>query len=200
MKVLIACEESQVVCKAFKERGHEAYSNDLVDCSGGHPEWHLKMDCREAIKLKEWDLIIIHTPCTYTCLSGNRWYYNSPKRKEGAEFTREVLHLALTVCSKVVLEQPKSMMGRYIGKPTQKIQPYLFGHPETKETWFWIFGLPLLKATNEVEGRKNRIWRNIGPGKNRSKIRSKTYPGIAKAMAEQWGASPILANPIKLTL
>ena len=88
MKVLVACEESQTVCKAFRQLGHEAYSNDIVECSGGHPEWHLQMDIFQAINLKKWDLIILHPPCTYTALCGNRWYYNSPLRLEGIDLCK----------------------------------------------------------------------------------------------------------------
>lgn len=186
MKILIACEESQEVCKAFRAKGHEAYSCDLQECSGSHPEWHIKDDCRKAINSKKWDLIIIHTPCTFTALCGNRWYWNNPLRIEGINFTKEVYELAKSVCDKVVLEQPKTIMQKYIGKRTQKIQPYLFGHGETKETWLWINGLPLLEPTNIVEGRENRIWK-MPPSSDRSKERSKTYSGIAKAMADQWG-------------
>lgn len=186
MRVLIACEESQTVCKAFRERGHEAFSCDLLPCSGGHPEWHLQMDCREAILSVKWDMIIIHTPCTYTALCGNRWYFNSPLITKGIMFTTHVYNLAKSVCDKVVLEQPKTIMQKYIGKRSQKIQPYQFGHGETKETWLWVNGLPLLKSTNEVEGRENRIWK-MPPSADRAKLRSKTYDGIAKAMAEQWG-------------
>lgn len=185
MKVLIACEESQTVCKAFRERGHEAYSNDILDCSGGHPEWHIKGDCRDVIRLRKWDMIIIHTPCTFTAICGNRWYWNSPLRIDGINLTKEVYELAKSVCGKVVLEQPKTIMQKYIGKRSQTIQPYEFGHGETKETWLWVNGLPLLKPTNIVEGRENRIWK-MPPSETRSKERSKTYSGIAKAFATQW--------------
>jgi hypothetical protein len=185
MKALIGCEESQAVCMEFRKRGHEAYSNDLQDCSGPHPEWHIKGDCREVIISKKWDLIILHCPCTYTALCGNRWYYQSLLRKEGVEFTKEVYLLALSVCDKVVLEQPKTIMGKHIGKCSQKIQPWQFGHGEVKETWLWVNGLPLLKPTNIVSGREQRIFK-MPPSEDRGKLRSKTYQGIAEAMAEQW--------------
>lgn len=186
MKVLIGCEESQAVCIAFRERGHEAYSCDIQECSGGHPEWHLKMDVRDAIKLKKWGMIILHCPCTYTAVCENKHYYDSPLRIEGINFTKEVYELALSVCDKVVLEQPKTIMQRYIGKKSQAIQPWQFGHGETKETWLWINGLPLLLPTNIVDGREHKIF-NMPPSKDRGKLRSKTYSGIARAMAEQWG-------------
>lgn len=186
MKVLVACEESQAVCIAFRERGHEAYSCDILDCSGNHPEWHLKMDVFDAMKLHKWDMIIIHTPCTFTALCGNRWYWDKPERQEGINFTKSVYEFALSICDKVVLEQPKTIMQKYIGKKSQVIQPWQFGHGETKETWLWINGLPLLEPTNIVEGREHRIWK-MPPGPERQKLRSKTYPGIAKAFATQWG-------------
>lgn len=186
-KILVGCEESQAVCIEFRKLGFEAYSCDLLPCSGGHPEWHLKMDVRDAIKLQKWDLIILHCPCTFTALCGNRWYWNSPLRLEGINFTKKAYLLALSVCNKVVLEQPKTIMQKYIGRRSQKIQPYEYGHGETKETWLWVNGLPLLVPTNIVEGREHKIWK-MPPSKDRGRLRSKTYPGIAKAMAEQWGA------------
>lgn len=206
MKVLIGCEESQAVCKAFRALGHEAYSCDILDCSGGHPEWHIKeniLNVIGAIKfytsdkrphyINDWDLIILHCPCTYTAICGNRFYWNSPLRIEGINFTKKVYEFALYVCKHVVLEQPKTIMQKYIGKKSQVIQPYEFGHPETKETWLWIKGLPNLKGTKNVKlemeslpnKEKHRIW-SMPPSKDRGKIRSKTYEGIAKAMAEQW--------------
>jgi hypothetical protein len=195
MKILVACEESQKVTIAFRNKGHEAYSCDIIQCSGGKPEWHILGDCREAIKSKIWDLIILHCPCTYTALCGNRWYYNSPLRKEGIEFCKECYLLALSVCKNVVLEQPKTIMQKYIGKKTQKIQPYEYGHRESKETWLWINGLPILKPTKiikltEGERYENQTptgQNNVPPGPERGKIRSKTYQGIAEAMAQQWG-------------
>ncbi len=186
MKVLIACEESQTVCKFFREKGHEAYSCDLQECSGGHPEWHIQDDAFKVIKISKWDLIGLHSPCTYTALCGNRWYYNSELRKEGILFTKTMYELACRVADKVYLEQPKTIMQKYIGIRSQKIQPWLFGHGETKETWLWLKGLPLLNETNVVDGRETRIWK-MPPSKDRAKLRSKTYSGIAKAMAEQWG-------------
>ena len=186
MKVLIGFEESQTVCIAFRNKGHESYSCDLEDCSGGHPEWHLKMDFFKALKLKEWDLIIIHPPCTYTAVYGNRWYWNSSLRVEGIELCRSAWNESCTVCDHVALEQPKTIMQRYIGKKSQVIQPYQFGHGETKETWLWLYNLSKLDPTNIVEGREHRIWK-MGPSPDRQKLRSKTYSGIAAAMAEQWG-------------
>jgi len=188
MNILVGFEESQAICIEMRAKGHEAYSCDIQDCSGGHPEWHLKMDFFEALKLKKWDLIILHPPCTYTALCGNRTYWNSPKRKEGAELCKKAWVEACKVCDRVSLEQPRSIMQTYLGRRNQTIQPWLFGHGETKETWLWLKGLPLLMPTSEVDGREQRIFRKFGPSPNRGKLRSKTYPGIARAIAEQWGS------------
>lgn len=185
MIVLIGFEESQEVCIAFRNKGHEAYSCDKEDCSGGHPEWHLKMDIFKALYLKKWDLIILHPPCTYTALCGNRWYWNSHLRESGIALCNNSYKIALTLCDKVALEQPKTIMQRYIGKKSQVIHPWWFGHGETKETWLWLKGLPLLVPTNIVEGRDHKIWK-MPPSPDRQKLRSKTYKGIAEAMATQW--------------
>ena len=186
MNILIGFEESQAITIEFRKLGHISFSCDIKDCSGGHPEWHLKMDIFEAFKLTKWDLIILHPPCTYTALSGNRWYYNSPLREEGIKLCKNSWNEACKICDKVALEQPKTIMQRYIGKKSQVIHPWQFGHGETKETWLWLKGLPLLKPTNIVEGRENKIWK-MPPSKDRGALRSKTYEGIAKALANQWG-------------
>jgi hypothetical protein len=186
MRVLIGFEESQTVCKAFRELEHEAYSNDLKDCSGGYPQWHLKMDFFRAVRLKEWDLIILHPPCTYTAICGNRWYWNSQLRIDGIQLCKDAWQEACYVCEMVALEQPKTIMQRYIGKKSQVIQPWQFGHGETKETWIWLCGLPLLKPTYIVEGREHRIWK-MPPSPDRQRLRSITYQGIADAFAIQWG-------------
>jgi len=188
MMVLVTCEESQTVCKAFRERGHVAYSNDILDCSGGHPEWHMKCDAFEAIISTKWDLIIMHPPCTYVAVSGNGTYYNSPKRKQAALWTAILWEMATNLCDKVAMENPVGVLNTYfprLPKP-QYIQPWWFGHGETKKTGIWRHNLPELKPTNIVEGREQRIWK-MSPGEQRSKERSKTYPGIADAFAEQWG-------------
>jgi hypothetical protein len=200
MKVLIACEESQTVCIAFRNRGHEAYSNDIQDCSGGHPEWHLQMDCLEAIKLKKWDLIIAHPPCTYITNAGVRHLHSVPSRngiitkihgQERFKLMREACYFFNVLydsCDKVCVENPvphkyaKEIIGTY----TQLIQPWQFGHGETKATCLWLKGLPFLKPTNIVSGREARIHR-MAPGPERAKLRSKTFTGIAEAMASQWG-------------
>jgi hypothetical protein len=192
MKILVACEESQAVCKAFRELGHEAYSNDLLECSGGYPEWHLKMDCFIAIeKYGPWDIIIMHPECTKLAVSGNRWYgkntigYN--ERLESVKWTQKLWDYATSVCDKVAMENPVGVlnsMGKF-PKP-QYIQPWQFGHGETKKTGLWLNGLPELMPTKIVSGREQKIWK-MPPSKDRAKLRSKTYRGVAAAMANQWG-------------
>jgi site-specific DNA-cytosine methylase len=185
MKVLVACEESQEVCKAFRERGHEAYSCDLQDCSGGHPEWHIKADALELIKIK-WDLIIAHPPCTDLAVSGARWF--EQKRKDGRQ--RDAIDFFMRFvnadCEHIAIENPVGIMSTHYRKPDQIIQPWMFGHGETKATCLWLKGLPPLEPTDIVDGREQRVWK-MAPGPDRAKLRSKTYPGIARAMAEQWG-------------
>lgn len=183
--VLVGFEESQAITIELRKLGVNAFSCDLQSSSGGFPEYHLQMDIFEAIHSRKWDMIILHPPCTYTALSGNRWYYDSPLRVEGVELCKKAWEESCKVCDLVALEQPKTIMQRYIGKKSQVIHPWQFGHGETKETWLWLKNLPELKPTNIVEGRENRIWK-MPPSKDRQKLRSKTYPGIAKAIAEQW--------------
>ena len=199
MKVLIACEESQEVCKAFRAKGHAAYSCDILPCSGGHPEWHFEYDLKQSYEIPQmfehWDLIIAHPPCTYLTNSGVRWMYVQGTRikiekrwnlmREAAVFFNHLKNLPV---KKIAVENPiphkhaKELIGQY----DQLIQPWQFGHGETKATCLWLKNLPELKPTNIVPGRLQNIWR-MGPSKDRAKLRSKTFPGIAKAMAEQWG-------------
>jgi site-specific DNA-cytosine methylase len=197
MKVLVICEESQAVTKAFREIGHEAYSNDIQDCSGDLPQYHLKMDCFEAIKLKNWDLIIAHPPCTYLTISANKWFKDQPERKSGAlvgearrEAREEAIEFFMKImnvdCKYIAIENPIGIMSSRYRKPNQVIQPWMFGYGETKATCLWLKGLPKLIPTNIVEGREQRLHR-LAPSEDRAKLRSKTYEGIAKAMAEQWG-------------
>lgn len=191
MKVLIACEESQAVCIEMRNLGHEAYSNDIIECSGGHPEWHLQMDAMKAIQLSEWDLIIMHPPCTALAVSGNRWYGEGmpmhDKRIQSAGWTYDLWNMALMKCKRVAMENPVGVLNKMNpGLPTpQYIQPWQFGHGETKKTGLWLHGLQPLQPTNVVDGREQKIWK-MPPSKDRAKLRSKTFPGIAKAMAEQW--------------
>lgn len=185
MKILIACEESQNVTKEFRLLGHEAFSCDIEECSGGHHEWHLKQDVLPLLK-QEWDMIIAFPPCTHLAVSGAAWFEEKRKdgrQKQGIDFFMEFTDLK---CEKVVIENPIGIMSTLWKKPDQIIQPWMFGHGETKATCLWLKGLPKLKPTNIVEGREQRLHR-LPPSKDRAKIRSKTYLGIAKAMAEQWG-------------
>ena len=204
MRVLVACEESQRVCIAFREKGHYAYSCDIETCSGGHPEWHIQDDVLKHLN-EDWDLIIAHPPCTYLTVAANK-YYNVEKygekavkrqydRQNAIEFFMQFTGLK---CPKVCIENPIGIMSTYYQKPDQIIQPYQFGHRERKATCLWLKGLPPLKPTNIVEpdiikhpsGKTDsRLHYETFklPAKERSKMRSKTFEGIAKAMAEQWG-------------
>jgi len=213
MKVLIGCEKSQTVCKAFRERGHEAYSCDLIPCSGGHPEWHLQMDVFDAIKLKQWNFIGLHPVCTKMTLSGNRHYApGKPKyqeRLDAVEWTIRLWQIACEKSNKVYMENPIGAMNGDVRLPKpQIIQPYYFGDEFQKTTCLWLYGLSKLIHSPEqnlffekthvdkgemVQFKSGRImpkWFADTPStkseSNRA-IRSKTFPGIAKAMAEQWG-------------
>jgi len=190
-RVLVACEESQIVTKAFRELGHEAYSCDILPCSGGHPEWHFQQDVFEVIDNKHWDIIILHPPCTKVAVSGNAWYGSNKarhnERVESVKWIQSLWDKSISLCEKVAMENPVGVLNKMgnFPKPTY-IQPWQFGHGETKKTGLWLKGLPNLKPTNIVEGREQRIWK-MPPSKDRGKLRSKTFPGIAKAIAEQWG-------------
>jgi len=195
--ILVCCEESQAVTKAFRDAGHEAYSNDIQECSGGHPEWHLQMDALKALKLKKWDLVIAHPPCTYLTISANRWYKDQPARPSGTlvgqarrdareEAVKFFMEFVNADVPRMVIENPICVMSTRYQKPSQTIQPWMFGHGETKATCLWIKGLPNLVPTDVVEGREQAIWK-MSPSKDRAKLRSKTYEGVAKAMVEQWG-------------
>lgn len=201
MRILVACEESQAVTKAFREKGHEAYSCDILPCSGGHPEWHIQGDAVN-VSLSNWDLRVSFPPCTDLAVSGARWF--EEKRRNGNQETSIKFFLDMWQRSEA-LENPIGIMnnGRYLQqwfpdlynravnigfpfKPSQIIQPWQFGHGETKATCLWLKGLPKLVPTNIVEGREQKIWK-MPPGPDRAKMRSRTYSGIAQAMAEQWG-------------
>ena len=224
MKVLVACEESQTVCKAFRARGFEAYSCDIQDCSGGHPEWHIKGDvlpmlngdisfttvggCDVTIKGK-WDLIIAHPPCTYLTVTGNRWFdvqqYGDAARQRFKERYKAIvffMQMALAWCDHVAVENPVGIIGSAWKSADQVIQPWQFGHPTVKKTCLWTRGLPLLKPTSIVEVDTSDVYEYVAKNgrikhdsrnrsrcrtEDRAKHRSKTFPGIAEAMAEQWG-------------
>lgn len=186
MKVLIGCESSGVVREAFRKLGHDAWSNDILEADDGSP-YHIQGDVKLAVQSKDWDLIILHPPCTALAVSGNRWYgVGMPKhneRLESIEWTLDLFSLAKSICPRVALENPVGVLPI---KPTQYIQPWQFGHGETKKTGLWLEGLAPLESTDIVEGREQRIWK-LPPSADRWKIRSKTYQGIADAMAAQWG-------------
>ncbi len=227
MKILIACEESQTVCKEMRNLGHECFSCDIIECSGGRPEWHIMQDvipllngnCKfktmdgiEHIIIGKWDMIIAHPPCTYLTVSANK-YYNVDiyglkaiqrlnNRENAIDFFMEFVNAD---CERKAIENPIGVISTRYRKPDQIIQPYQFGHPVRKSTCLWLFGLPLLKPTNIVDfeqihskgksgGYSGLSW--IVKDENGkilsysdprvSKARSKTYPGIARAMSEQW--------------
>lgn len=198
MKVLIACEESQVVCKAFREKGHEAYSCDIQECSGGHPEWHIKDDVLNHLN-DGWDLMIAHPECRFLTCTANRVFANNPdrwkKRLESMEFVKKLMDAPI---GKIAIENPKGAISTWIRKPDQYIQPYQFGHKDSKMTGLWLKNLPLLVQTKIVEpdwitspsGKRHSLthWKNPSTGNpDNAKLRARTYEGIAKAMAEQWG-------------
>ena len=184
MKILVACEESQAVTIELRRIGHEAYSCDIGPCSGGHPEWHLQVDALELLKMK-WDMILAFPPCTHLAVSGARYF--EQKRKDGRQQAAIdfFMRFANSDCPRIAIENPVGIMSTVWKKPDQIIQPWQFGHGETKKTCLWLKGLPPLISTEIVEGREQRIWK-MPPSEDRAKNRAKTFPGIARAMAEQW--------------
>lgn len=210
MNVLIACEESQAVCKAFRERGHRAFSCDIIECSGGHPEWHIQGDCIPLLNGEctfitsdgktheqngKWDMIIAFPPCTYTSNAGAKHLFRGGhinmerlyKGFCGKALFETILHAE---CERISVENPTPSKIYNYPSPSQHIQPYEYGHPWTKKTFLWLKGLPALKPTNIVEPKcgchESGSWFMKG-GKERQKNRSKFCEGFAKAMAEQWG-------------
>lgn len=204
MKVLVACEESQRVCIAFRDRGFDAYSCDIQPCTGGHPEWHFQCDALELLN-KSWDLIIAHPPCTY--LSNAGIHYCHEKYGDAAIERRKKLYDAFEFfmqfitadCKHIAVENPVGIVSTLYRKPDQYIQPYMFGYPVAKKTGLWLKNLPLLQPTNIVkpewyvypDGRRESKFHHdfckIRDNAERSKARSKTFPCIAEAMAQQWG-------------
>jgi len=204
MKILVACEESQAVTIEFRKLGHKAFSCDILPCSGGHPEWHIQEDVIKVLKEK-WDMVLAFPPCTYLTVTGNRWFnigrYGDKAveryrlRKEAIKFF--MLFTELT-CPWAI-ENPIGVMSTNYRKPNQIVHPYYFGDPERKSTCLWLNRLPLLNRTNEVKPVIIKYKNGKGtdspwhmntmklPAKQRSIARSKTFPGIAKAMATQWG-------------
>jgi len=197
MKVLIACEESQEVCKAFRELGHEVYSCDILPCSGGHPEWHIQDDVLKVIAQEHWDLMIAHPPCTFLSRAGTRWLFpkhklNKERYKKGIKGKEFFLKLLNAPIPRIAVENPVPHKIFDMPKETQIIQPYEFGHPFTKRTLLWIKGLPNLNSTNVVKPEYyicNKGWRHSKFTANwDAKKKSKTFTGIARAMANQWGS------------
>ena len=213
MKVLIACEESQAVCTEFRRLGHEAYSCDIVECSGGHPEWHIQQDVLPLLNGEcgfttidgtehyingKWDLIIAHPPCTYLSNAGARFLWrdhvlNQERYQRGLQAKKNFMMFYHADCPNIAIENPTASKIYELPKCTQVIQPYQFGHPTTKRTQLWLKNIPPLIPTGVVEPTTNCSiagnWYNKG-GKDRARNRSKTFPGIARAMAEQWGGTP----------
>ena len=183
-KVLIACEESQAVTKEMRVLGIEAYSCDIEPCSGGRPEWHIQGDVTPLLEQK-WDMVIAFPPCTDLAVSGARWFTHKladGRQQKSIDFFLQFTRLPC----KWAIENPIGIMSGKFRKPDQIIQPWQYGHGETKATCLWLNDLPELKPTDIVEGREQRIWK-MGPSPERAKNRSKTFSGIARAMAEQWG-------------
>lgn len=205
MRVLLACEESQAVTKEFRRLGHEAYSCDVLPCSGGHPEWHLQQDVSALLK-EQWDMIIAFPPCTFLTVTGNRWFNierygdKAIKRHHDRQLAIDFFMMfANADCPKIAIENPVGVMSTIWRKPNQIINPYEFGDPFEKKTCLWLKGLPNLESTNIVEppkrtqfksGKSMPTWYSEAwklPKEERAKLRSKTFQGIAQAMANQWG-------------
>jgi site-specific DNA-cytosine methylase len=181
MRILIACEFSGIIREAFKAKGHDAWSCDLLptEIEGSH----IQDDVLKILKFR-WDMMIAHPPCTHLAVSGARWFKDRQiEQNQAIDFFMLLVNADI---ERICIENPISIMSTRYRKPDQIIQPYQFGHGETKSTCLWLKNLPLLIPTNIVDGRENRIHR-MAPSANRSKERSRTYTGIAKAMAEQWG-------------
>ena len=191
MKILVACETSGTVRRAFRNKGHEAYSCDLLPSDDNSP-FHWIGDALEAAYNWHWDMMICHPPCTHLAVSGAAWFYKKQKeQKEALEFVKNLLNAPI---EKIALENPVSIISTHIRKPSQIIQPYMFGHLEQKKTCLWLKNLPLLIETNNVykemmmlPKRERERLHYLAPSKTRWKERSKTFEGIATAMAEQWG-------------
>jgi site-specific DNA-cytosine methylase len=201
MRVLIACEFSGVVRRAFRALGHDAYSCDLLPAEDGEQTFHIKWDVLDGVtdpvdkdgRPFKWDLLIAHPPCTRLTVAGARWFKGREQEQADAIAFCEALWAA--EIPRICIENPIGVLSTRskLGKPTQIIQPWQFGHGETKATCLWLKGLPKLVPTNIVEGRVARVHREP-PGPDRWKNRSRTYEGIAQAMAEQWGGNAILQS------
>ena len=203
MDVLVSCEESQVVTKELRKLGHNAFSCDIMPCSGGHPEWHIQDDAVKEAYSGKYDMMIAHPPCTYLTVTGNKWmkpefadrFPDRPQQREDAVAFFMALYNA--PIAKIAIENPVGIMSTRFRKPNQYVHPYFFGDKHSKKTGLWLKGLPLLVKTDVVEpemyvykdGRKDPMWHveTMGlPPKERSRVRSKTFPRIAREMAKQW--------------
>ena len=207
MRILVACEESQAVTKELRKLGHEAYSCDIQECSGGEPQWHLRVDVLELLKM-QWDMIIAFPPCTYLSNAGacrlypHKGQIDIERYKKGLKAKEFFMMFYNADCPKIAIENPVSSTVFKMPKHTQEIQPWQFGHPVTKKTRLWLKGLPLLVPTNIVKPTapyipagtsrkdKSKYGRAFRTGKD-SVQRSKTFPGIAKAMAQQWAGDNV---------
>ena len=183
MKILIACERSGIVRDAFIKQGHDAVSCDLVGSDAVGP--HIIADALELARSERWDMMVAFPPCTHLSVSGARWF--AEKRADGRQqralqFVRDLMDVAI---ERIAIENPASIISTQIRKPSQIIQPWQYGHGETKATCLWLQNLPLLWPTEIVAGREQRVWK-LGPSPERAIVRGRTYQGIADAMAKQW--------------
>jgi len=196
MKVLVACEFSGVVREAFRKRGHDAWSCDLIDAED-NSYYHYTGDIREVLRRtkEQFDMMIAFPPCTYLCVSGARWFKERQHEQEQAlKFVNHLMNYS--GIERIAIENPIGVISTKIRKPDQIVQPWMFGHGETKATCLWLKNLPKLKPTNMVEGRETRI-HHMPPSPTRGMDRSRTYTGIAEAMAEQWGSPLPLIREVK---
>jgi len=203
MKILVACEESQTVTKELRKLNHDAYSCDIEPCSGGRPEWHIRRDAIKEAYTGKYDMMIAHPECTYLTVTGNKWF--KPEYRERfptrIEDRKKAIGFFMALydapIERIAVENPVGIMSTTFRKPDQYVHPYHFGDPHSKKTGFWLRNLPKLVPTDVVEpdmyvykdGRKDPMWHVESmklPAKERSRVRSKTFPGLAKAMAVQW--------------
>jgi len=213
MRILVACEESQAITKALREYGHDAYSCDLLPCSGGNPEWHIQGDAIKEAYSGKYDMMIAHPPCTYLAVSGARWMYNKDgsinqerlaNQNEALAFVQKLMDAPIKY---IAIENPVSVISSKIRKPEQIVQPWMFGDSATKTTCLWLKNLPKLEATKIVPkgefkewvdsktGKTKRqalwyfdAWNNAKSDAERRTLRSKTFKGMANAIANQWGS------------
>lgn len=217
MRILVACEESQELTNRFRSLGHEAFSCDILPCSGGHPEWHLQQDVTDLLKQK-WDMIVAFPPCTYLTVTGNRWFniekYGEKaiqRYKDREDAINFFMMFANADCDHIAIENPVGIMSSVWRKPDQIVNPFQFGDPYEKKTCLWLKGLPLLTPTNVVEPEPRKVFESgksmAGwyadawklPKEERARLRSKTFPGIADAMTGQWSGFITKCNQLTTT-